>query len=187
MTTATAPMTVEEFLALPDDGTDRWLIAGELRERAMTTRNPFHSRSMTRAAQFLANWLDQQPAPRGQILTGDAGVRIEREPVTLFGVDVVYVSADVIARQPAETTMINGVPTLAVEILSPSDVLEDVNEKIDAYLAAGVPLVWVIDPHRRTVTAFCPDADPSIFGPNQDLTGEPALPGFRVPVAKLFE
>ena len=44
MATASSLMTTEELLALPEDGTDRWLIAGELRERPMTKRNRFHSR-----------------------------------------------------------------------------------------------------------------------------------------------
>ena len=38
MSVASPLMTVEEFLALPDDGVDRVLIRGELRERPMTTR-----------------------------------------------------------------------------------------------------------------------------------------------------
>src|SRR5688572_30356502 len=52
MSTATAPklMTVEEFLALPEDGVERWLIRGQLREsrpeqegEGMTKRNRIHS------------------------------------------------------------------------------------------------------------------------------------------------
>ena len=45
-------MTTEELLAIPEDGTDRWLIAGELRERPMTRRNRFHSRVTFRVAEF---------------------------------------------------------------------------------------------------------------------------------------
>ena len=51
-------MTAEEFLALPDDGIDRELIRGELRERAMTVRNRFHSSTEARIAHVLDNWLD---------------------------------------------------------------------------------------------------------------------------------
>ena len=76
--------------------------------------------------------------------------------------------------------------TLAVEILSPSDTQEDVNEKIDALLAAQVPLVWEVDPHRRTVEVHRPGAEPETFNVRQDLSGEPFLSGFRVAVADLF-
>ena len=72
MATAATGMTTEELLALPDNGTDRWLIRGELRERPMPTRNRFHSRTMTLVATELELWLRQQPEPRGQVLTRDA-------------------------------------------------------------------------------------------------------------------
>jgi Uma2 family endonuclease len=187
MATVSTPMTTAELLALPDDGMERWLIAGELREKPMTKRNRFHSRVMVRVSQVLANWLDQQPEPRGAVLCGEAGVRLRHNPDTTVGVDVVYVSAEVYVRQTDETTLIDGVPVLAVEILSPNDTVDEINEKIDGYLTAGVPLVWVIDPHRRTVTVYRPGAEPELVNVRQELAAEPHLPGFRVPVARLFE
>lgn len=187
MDTLTAPMTAEEFLALPDDGKERWLIAGQLREFPMTVRNRFHSRAMTRVARFLDSWLDAQPSPRGEILTGDAGVRLDSDPDTIFGVDVAYVSAETIARQNAESSLACGSPILAVEILSPSDTIENVNEKIDAYLQGGVLVTWIVDPHRRTVTVYRLNEEPVLVNARQELIGEPELPGFRVPVARLFD
>jgi hypothetical protein len=55
MAVAAAPsvMTTEELLALPEDGVDRWLIRGQLRDKRMTVRNRTHSRIMARAATFL--------------------------------------------------------------------------------------------------------------------------------------
>jgi Uma2 family endonuclease len=49
----------------------------------------------------------------------------------------------------------------------------------------GVRLVWVIDPHDRTVLIYRPGAAPDFVNIHQDLSGDPELPGFRVPV-KLF-
>ena len=195
MSVATAPrlMTTEELLALPDDGVERWLIRGQLREKKpqpgekpMTIRNRTHSRIMVRVSRFLDVWLDQQPEPRGQVLCGEAGVKLRRDPDTTVGIDVVYVSAEVAARPSEDTTLIDGVPVLAVEILSPNATVEEINEKTDDYLAAGVPLVWVIDPHHRTVEIFRPGAEPELVNVRQELSGEPHLPGFRVPVAQLF-
>ena len=185
-TVEATPMTTEELLALPEDNIDRWLIRGELREKPMTVRNRFHSRTLMLVGQVLLNWLDRQPEPRGQVLGGEAGVRLQRTPDSTLGVDVVYVSADVVARQTDETTLIDGVPILAVEILSPSDTVEEIDEKVDTYLAAGVHLVWVMHPHNRTVTVHRPGAEPELVNVTQDLSGEPHLPGFRVPVARLF-
>jgi Uma2 family endonuclease len=182
----TAAMTTEELLALPQNGVERWLIRGQLREKMMTVRNRWHSRIMTRTAKFLDNWLDQRPEPRGSILCGEAGVRLRRNPDTTVGIDVVYISAEVAARQTDDTTLIDGVPVLAVEILSPNDTQDEINDKIDDYLAAGVALVWVIDPHHRTVEIFMQGAEPELVNVRGELSGEPHLPGFRIPVSQLF-
>jgi Uma2 family endonuclease len=64
----------------------------------------------------------------------------------------VSISAKMAARQSDKTTLIEGVPQLVVEVLSPNDTLDEINEKIDTYLTAGVPLVWIVEPRRRTVT-----------------------------------
>jgi Uma2 family endonuclease len=134
----------------------------------------------------ILEWLERQPEPRGQVLGGEVGVRLGRTPDSTVGVDVVYVSAEVVARQADDTTLIDGVPVLAVEILSPSDRVEEIDEKVDGYLAAGVALVWVLDPHDRTVTVYRPAARPQLFNEDQEVTGDPHLPGFRAPVGRLF-
>lgn len=182
----TPVMTTADLLAMPENGVERWLIEGKLQEKPMTVRNRWHGRITTRTAKFLDNWLDQQPEPRGSILSGEAGVRLRRDPDTTVGVDVVYISADVAARESDETTLIDGVPILAVEILSPSDTQEQIDQKLDTYLRSGVRVVWVIDPHDHTVLIYRPGAAPELVNAEQELNGEPELPGFRVPVARLF-
>jgi Uma2 family endonuclease len=183
---APALMTTEQLLALPDDGVERWLIRGQLREKPMTYRNRWHSRAMARVTHFLEVWREQQPEPRGSVLCGEAGVRLTRDPDTTVGVDVVYISAELTVRNPDDTTIIDGVPVLAVEILSPNNTVEEIDEKLDQYLQAGVPLVWVINTRRRTVTIYRPSQEPEFVNARQELSGEPELPGFRVRVADLF-
>lgn len=181
-------MTTEEFLALPDDGVERWLIRGEVREFGpiMTKRNRHHSRILIRLGQLLSNWLDQQSAPRGELVGGEAGFRLQRDPEITVGIDVAYVSPVLARSDPDDTTLIDGVPTLAVEILSPNDTQEDIHDKIETYLDAGVPLVWIIDPRDRTVRVYRPGAEMESFNTTQELSGEPHLPGFRVRVASIF-
>jgi Uma2 family endonuclease len=180
-------MTTEEMLALPRDGKERWLIDGELREKPMTIRNRFHSESMACVTTVLKNWRDRQATPRGTVLCGEAGVRLRRNPDLTVGIDVVYVPPEIAVVQTEETTLVEGVPALVVEILSPNDTVEEINEKITAYLSAGVPHVWVIDPYRRTLVVHRPDGQPALFNPPQEVTAEPQMPGFRTPVARLFE
>lgn len=118
-TAATDLMTWQEFLALPDDGTDRWLLRGHLMEGTVTVRNRFHSRVIARVSHVLINWLDLQPEPRGEVLAGEAGIRLLEDPNTVFGIDVAYVSPEVIAQQTDASSLIRGLPVLAVEVLSP--------------------------------------------------------------------
>jgi Uma2 family endonuclease len=179
--------TTEELLSLPEDGTDRWLIAGELRERPVTKRNRYHSRSMARVCKLLEDWREAQPEPRGQVLVGEAGVILGRDPDTTVGIDVTYISAEVMARQTDVSTMVEGIPTLVAEILSPNDTIEDINEKIDVYLAAKVPIVWIIDPHRQSVTVHQPGEPSRLLNVGDELSAEPHLPGFRVAIKQIFE
>jgi Uma2 family endonuclease len=138
---ANTGMTTEELLELPQNGTDRWLIRGELREKPLTVRNRFHSKIMANVTTELGIWLRSQGQPHGELLCGEAGVRLRHNPDTTVGIDVVYISAEVAVRQSGATTLIDGVPILAVEILSPSDTLEETHEKIVDYLAVGVAVV----------------------------------------------
>ena len=185
-TAANPLMTAEEFLALPDDGIERVLIRGRLREQPMTRRNRRHSRVTSKLAQALQNWLDRQPLPRGEVLTGDAGFRLRRDPDTAVGVDVAFISADMAANIPDDVFLIDGAPSLAVEILSPSDKHEDITDKVREYLKSGVKLVWIVDPDFQTVTVHQAGAEPALFNRQHELSGGAVLAGFQVPVGELF-
>ena len=192
MSTATVPklMTVEEFLALPDDGVERWLIRGELREKRdtdMTRRNKPHSITEAHITGILWVWLCSQPKPRGEIVCGEAGFVLRRTPTTISaGVDVALITAAQADARDPDTTMIDGPPVLIAEVLSPHDTHEEVADRVEEYLDCGVPLVWVVSTRSRTVTVYRPDAAPVMFNDTQALTGDPELPGFSCRVADLF-
>jgi len=189
MSIATSPaaktMTVEEFLAIPEDGISRELIRGQLKERGMTTRNRFHCTVQSRVTTSLQNWVDQQPEPRGEILCGEAGFRLRGTKDSLVGIDVAYVSAELMANTDATQSIYDGPPILAVEILSPSDTHQDIVEKVALYHAVGV-VVWEVDPDFRRVAVHRPGQASKTFGRDDELTTEPELPGFRVLVSKFF-
>jgi Uma2 family endonuclease len=180
-------MTIEEFLALPDDGVERWLLRGELRpsERVMTVRNRSHSEVEARICSVLLGWLDRQPEPRGKIHSGEAGFRLGRNPDTLFGIDVAYASPELVSSTDPELPYYEGPPVLAVEILSPSDKNEDIVKKVYAYLKAGV-VVWEVDPGFRRVSVHRAGQVSRTFSGDDELSTEPELPGFRVPVSRFF-
>ncbi len=190
MATVSRLMTEEEFLALPDDdGFDRELIRGELRERptAMTTRRFSHCTVCGQIAFHLISWRRTQRVPRGSVVVGEARVKLRRDPLTIVGVDVAYISAENCPADPRKAGSVDGLPTLVVEVLSPSDKVEDIDDKVDEYLETGVPIVWVVDPRHSTVTVYRLDVKPQLFNSDQELTAEPFLPGFRVNVSEFFE
>ena len=78
------------------------------------------------------------------------------------------------------------VPDLAVEVISPNDVVYDVDEKISEYLDAGFPLVWLADPKARAVTVYPLNGRPVIHTADDELTAEAVLPGFRCRVGDFF-
>jgi Uma2 family endonuclease len=173
------------MLAMPANGVERELIQGELLEKPMTRHNPHHARTETKVAFYLQGWLEQQPEPRGEVMTGEVGVRRRRNPDTTVGIDVVYVSAELAAATPEGASLIDGPPVLAVKILSPWNDWEEGPRKVREYRQAGV-VVRLLDPVLRTVVVYRPNAEPEMFNSRQELSGEPYLPGFRVPVARLF-
>ncbi len=141
---------------------------------------------MSRIDSKLSAWVERQPEPRGEVVVGEAGFRLQRNPDTTVGIDVAYISAATVAANRGVTGLLVGLPVLAVEILSPSDTHEGVGEKLDLYLRLGVAGVWIVDPRYRTVTVHQPAQEPVFFNATQRLDGGSYLPGFSVPVAELF-
>ncbi len=180
-------LTEEEFDALPDnDGVERWIVNGLLYEQPMTRRSFPHSRTEAKITHLLQRWLDRQPAATGLVLSGEAGFRLRRKPATNVGIDVAYVTAEQMATTSPNASLIEGPPMLAVEIISPSDTFGDVASKIEAYLEAGVSLVWRVEPRFKFITVFRPDAPPKGYNVEHELTAEPHLPGFRVAVSEIL-
>jgi Uma2 family endonuclease len=179
-------MTADEFFALPDDGVERTLIGGVLKEKPMTRRTRKHSRAEAKLAHPLHLWLAAQPQPRGAILDGEAGFRIRREPDTGVGIDLAYISPELSAATPEEALYVDGSPVLAVEILSPSDTQEEITNKVRDYLDVGVAQVWLVEPVFRTVTVYRANREPRLYAESDELTGDPEMPGLRINVAEIF-
>ena len=73
-----------------------------------------------------------------------------------------------------------------MEVLCPSDRTGEVDEKINAWLAAGSTAVWVIDPQLQTVTIYRSRTDIQIKTAGDTLEDATLVPGFACPVSELF-
>jgi Uma2 family endonuclease len=180
-----SPVTMEALFSMPENGMDRELIRGELREKPMTMRNRRHSNVKAKITTALQVWLQGLNEPRGEIVSGEAGFRLKRNPDTGVGIDVAYVGADVCATNP-DAAFFEGVPILAVEILSPSGTQQQIDEKVTLYLEFGVAIVWVVNTRFNTICVYRPNAQPLLYHSDQVIDAEPQLPGFRAAVASLF-
>ncbi len=80
----------------------------------------------------------------------------------------------------------NLAPDWAIEILSKSNTAKEMAIKRRDYFAAGVFLVWEIDPEDRTVTVYTDPKQGQSFDSSQTLTGAPVLPGFKLSLKELF-
>ena len=142
-------------------------------------------------AQFLDVWSDSQPARRGSVHSGEVGVILREDPELSVSIDVVYLNAQQTDRNDAvdedETTILVAPITLAVEILSPSDTIENIQRKLDWFAECEVPVAWVLNPYQRTVAIHRPGVPPVTLNEQQELDGGAELPGFRVPVGRLFD
>jgi Uma2 family endonuclease len=78
------------------------------------------------------------------------------------------------------------VPALAVEVVSPTDIAEQLQEKIAEYFRAGVQLVWVVYPQQRQVHVYESLAKIHGLSRTDELDGGAVLPGFRLPLTELF-
>ena len=199
MSTALALMTIDEFLVLPNDGVRREFIRGVLREYPAKRedfpglevpspmRNRKHSTIEALVTRRLGDWNADRPGPRGEVACGEAGCVLRRDPDTGVGVEVAYFSPEAVAATPNDAPYYEGPPTLAVEILSPSNTQAGIDEKVALYLDAGTLIAWVLNARFRTVIVHRPGVEPVLYNALQELSAEPHLPGFRVAVADLFE
>ena len=171
-------MTVEEFENLPDSPERHELIKGEL-----LTMNPpksLHGRVVINLAVILGPHVK---ANRLGVLYAESGYHLERDPDTVLGPDISFLSGEQIDE--ADDGYYQGPPDLAIEVLSPSNRKSYVERKLAIYLERGTRSVWLVNPRRRTVEVVTSPNDRRIFHEDDELVDD-TLPGFRVKVSEIF-
>jgi Uma2 family endonuclease len=185
MTAAHAPrlMTADELAELPDDGYHHYeLVRGGLICMAPSFFAPGFtvSASLARIVPFVAE------RDLGLVGSADVGFKLTRDPDTVRAPDIWFVRTSRIPRGKDAEQFFPGAPDLAIEILSPSARYRDVMAKVRDYLAAGTPLVWVIDPLGRTAGAFGPGMFAQLLDEDGILDGGDVLPGFTLPLRDIL-
>jgi len=118
------------------------------------------------------------------LVTPDAW--IEFSDGTVRAPDVAFIPA-VRAEGLDPRHALKATPVLVAEVLGTWDKPRDLVRKIRQYLDAGVKLVWALDPEKREVDVYPQDGALHTLTAEDNLEAPDILPGFSVPVGKLFE
>jgi len=178
--TKTEAITGEELYAMGDIGPCE-LVEGRI--VPMTPAGVPHGIYEGNFYLALRQFVDEHDL--GVVAAGEVGIYTKRNPDTVRGADVVFISHER-NRQRSSSGYLDVAPDLVVEILSPNDRWTDVMDKLREYFAIGVRLVWVADPGARSVFAYRSLTDVREFTAADELVGDDVLPGFRVRVEELF-
>lgn len=173
-------MTAEECFALQEEGYRVELQAGFLVEEPRPVIQ--HQLALLRLIEILG------PIARahGGRAVQEVDLILARRPDTVRAPDIAVFTREQWSRidrtQPYE-----GIAELAIEVLSPSNRPGDMHAKIADYLAAGVSMVWVVDPWSATVRVYERLLFPVLYRGEARLPGGAALPGLELTASRLFE
>lgn len=176
-------LTAEDLWNFANDGHRYDLIRGELHRMAPAGGEHGEIGVMI-GAVLLAH---VRPHHLGVVFGADTGFILARNPDTLLAPDVAFVRADRLPPRDQRVGFLELAPDLAVEIISPSERPSDVASKVGLYLAAGVLMVLVVEPRSKSITVHTPGKPPQVLSKDDVVEGGDVLPGFRVPVADIFD
>lgn len=173
------PFTPEEVARLSDEhGKLYELLDGQLVEKNVSTR---------------ANWMAGQisfllhqayPPSRVYIFIeqptycfGDQGT-MRRPDVALVWVERL--------PQGLSDEELHVAPDLVVEVVSPTNRYTDLLGRVDEYLGAGVPIVWVVEPERRLLHVYRRDGSVALLRSGDAIRGEALLPDLDLNISHFF-
>ncbi len=174
--------TADELFMMPDDGMRRELVRGEL--RTMTPAGGEHGAVVQNLSDLVGPFVRMHSL--GRAFSAETGFLIATDPDTVLAPDLSFIRRERLPPGRIPTTFLRITPDLVVEVISPSDRYSEVEEKVLEWLAAGVELVWVLNPRTRTVKIHSRTEGVKLLTEVDELTGGSVLPGFSCPVAELF-
>ena len=177
MATATL-MSAEEFARMSTpENEDYELVDGEL--IPLASASPQHNNTKDRIVQRVRNYFDEHPIG-GSLSETDCRINdgtVRRPDLSIFlgdewdGLDM--------TKAP-----IPFAPSIAVEVLSPSEHILDVTRKVRDYLAAGSKEVWLLDHANGELHVRTKDGIRLLQG--DDILESPLLHGFAVKISQLL-
>jgi Uma2 family endonuclease len=176
-------ITPDEFLTHPAATRTSELVRGVVRE--MTPAGGAHG--VVAAAIFRALDRFVEDNHLGMCFSHNTGFALPGVENTVRSPDAAFVRLDRLPVDGSDSGWITVAPDLVVEIISPNETPSQLKEKLRDYRATGTTLIWAIDPMTRTVVIHSSHAPDRVVSSDATLDGESVLPGFELPVRRLFE
>ncbi len=182
MTPTPGTATVRDVARLLDRDKRKFeLVDGTLVEKIMGAKESFVAIEL---AVAMKNW-NRESGNIGMILGADGPFHLMKKLVRIP--DVSFTNWDRLPGRKVPTESVPNVnPDLAVEVLSEGNSRTEMERKLKEYFLSEIEVVWFVDPEKRTVRVFTSPDDVTELTAKDILDGGDVLPGFSVPVSRLF-
>jgi Uma2 family endonuclease len=171
--------TPDDVLKLEDESLNE-LVDGKLVEKNISSL-------ANRTAGLIASALIVHCHPRGlgEVYPEQTFQCFPEDPDRIRRPDVSFIAADR-ASGVDEEGHIRIHPDIAIEVVSPTDKIYELDKKLIDYRSAGVKLVWVVNPNARTLRIHRPDHSLTELIETDTLSGESVLPDFSVKLSEVL-
>ena len=122
----------------------------------------------------------------GKVYAAETGFVLATNPDTVCAPDIAFIRQERITDGSRSRGFWKGPPDLAVEVISPSDTVGEVEGKVHLWLERGTFLVWLVSPRLCNVTVYRSLTDVQILTEKDTLDGGEVVPGFQISVAEIF-
>ncbi len=172
--------TEAELMALPDDGRKYELVEGEI---VASNAGIEHEFIGARLIIVLGGFVHGKKL--GVVCGSSAGYWIKSG--NLRSPDVSFIAKERLqGLKYAPKKFFHGAPDLVVEILSPSDSVEGLHEKIVEYFESGARLIWVLNPQEQTILVYHTPQPDLLLRTGDSISGGDVIPGFSLLLSELF-
>ncbi|MCS7190714.1 MAG: Uma2 family endonuclease [Fimbriimonadales bacterium] len=170
--------TEQDLLQMPDDGRKYELVNGRIQVVPTGAR---HGEIVSGLIARLHN------AKRPATVVYSEAVGFRMRGGNVRSPDASVMRRERLPQGESPNEFIDGAPDLAVEVVSPSENLHDLYQKVGEYFESGAREVWLLFPERKQVYRFTAPLEIEVLHENDTLTGGELLPDFQVRVRELFE
>jgi Uma2 family endonuclease len=183
MSQIAARVTPDDVLKLPMGRGKRYeIVRGEL--VTMAPAGFLHGEDALRVGSEIRSFVASHNL--GHVVAAETGFILSRDPYILRAADCAFVAAGRIDPNRKPTGFLELAPDFVVEVVSPGDTAVEVQDRVDDWLAAGTKVLWVMYSALKAVVVWRGPHQSTRYGNEDEIDADPALPGFRCKVSRLF-